>query len=135
MVGFDTGPQPIPPAVIEALHEVQRRAQHRGVPHQSVGCPDGTEHPKQESLRGFAGVFQGNGGADERVQVFIEFLGRLKKAQPAVDATDTTGEIEIGAAPAPQRPRRTRGKGRKINHQQPQQDQLLRNCDGNETVG
>lgn len=113
VVGSGAGPQPIPAPIIEALH---------GDPGAAIWEPlqrDGLEE-----------LYQGNGGADERVRRFRDFLSNLSKVQAAANATE-----HHLAAPVPRRQRRTRGKGRKIAKTAAESGPSLRNRDGNETVG
>ncbi len=108
VVVFDQQPQPIPAAIIEAIRQrVDRFNEHADVhpqfrPGDAVTITHGP-------LRGLDAVFEGPMKANERVQVLIDFLGQLRKAEVPIDTL-----LLVAPAPTTKRPRRTRGKGRTI---------------------
>lgn len=109
MVTFDEDPQPVPVATISALHEqVQRLNAHGGLPEQ-VFQPGDPVQINSGPLCGLEAVFVGPTTPSERVQILLTFMGRLSELQVGRDTLTA-----ISPAPAHKRPRRTRGRGRKI---------------------
>lgn len=113
IVAFDGQPVPLDDEVIALI---QRKLEEGNltdgqVPHpfQSGDTVRITEGP----LQGLQAIFEGPTTAAERVQVLLTFLGQVSRAQVPVTALEKT---DPDAAPSPpKRPRRTRGRGRRIN--------------------
>lgn len=75
--------------------------------------PGDTVRITEGPLQGLLAIFEGPTTAAERVQVLLTFLGQASRAQVPVTSLEKT---EADAAPPPpKRPRRTRGRGRRIN--------------------
>ena len=64
-------------------------------------------------FKGLQAIFEGSASPGERVQVFLEILGRLSRAQ--VSVTDLKAAASSVETPHRNRPRRTRGRGRRVN--------------------
>ncbi|HEY3231834.1 MAG TPA: transcription termination/antitermination NusG family protein [Roseiflexaceae bacterium] len=112
LVSFGATPQPISPSVIETLRlRVDHfNAQggllnHRFRPGDMVRLNDGP-------LQGLEAIFVGPMRASERVRVLIEFLGGRRAADVRADALEC---VTAPLMPVIGPPRRTRGKGRRIN--------------------
>jgi transcriptional antiterminator RfaH len=63
-------------------------------------------------LEGMLAIFEGPSEPSERVRVLLEFLGRISRVKVQVDSLETVHSRVY--LPATMRPRRTRGKGRRI---------------------
>jgi len=111
LVAFEEVPQPVPAATMAALRRrVDQLNTQGGLPVHGFQPGDAvwlTGGP----LQGLEAVFVGPLKPRERVRVLIEFLGQLREAEVQVALLEP-----VRAAPAPQRARRTRGKGRRIKH-------------------
>lgn len=68
-------------------------------------------------LAGLRGVFQGPIGPAERVRILVHFLGVTNRAEIDVDLLRKASEDEVGRG----RRRGTRGRGRRINYNRPQE--------------
>lgn len=117
-----TGGQPvaIPHAVIEALQgRVDALNEQGGLPPHTFK-PGDVVRLKSGPMHGLEGVFQGAKGPGERVRILIEFMGKLNTFH--VDANmleEVANATPSETTPPPEQsrpPRRTRGKGRKINY-------------------
>lgn len=65
-------------------------------------------------LAGLRGVFQGPMGPAERVRILVRFLGETNRAEVPLDAIR-----KVDADGLPRRRRGTRGRGRRINYDDP----------------
>ena len=102
-------PQPLPAGEVEALRErVDSLNAAGGMPSHSLN-PGDQVTLKAGPLQGLRAVFIGPMRPAQRVRVLLEFLGSLSETE--VDVTDL--EPVLGGA-TKRRPRRTRGKGRRI---------------------
>ncbi|NJL33792.1 MAG: hypothetical protein HC893_07930 [Chloroflexaceae bacterium] len=109
LIAFDGKPQAMPAAIIEDLHTKVEETNHRGGLLARTIQPGDTVQIKAGPLVGLEAVFIGPATPSERVQVLLELMGRLNQVELE------RRMIEPGAEPPPtRRPRRTRGKGRKI---------------------
>jgi transcription antitermination factor NusG len=112
LLAFDNQPRSIAPAVIEhiRMHVSNIDAQGGLVAHPFQ--PGDTVRLKNGPFRGLEAAFLGPMKPSERVRVLVEFLGSLREADVRVDDLES-----VRRAPLPARQeRRSRGKGRPINH-------------------
>lgn len=102
-------PQPLPAGEVEALRErVDALNAAGGMPTHSLN-PGDQVTLKAGPLQGLQAVFIGPMRPARRVRVLLEFLGSLSETE--VDVADLE---PVSGATIERRPRRTRGKGRKI---------------------
>lgn len=106
------------PAVVpdEAIEMIRRRLAEiealGGLP--AHGFKPGDEvRFKAGPLRGLHAVFEGPMGPAERVRVLIRFLGQVNRAEVPVADLERVPQVEGKR----KRPRRTRGRGRRIRKQ------------------
>ena len=114
VVSFDDRPVPLPDAAIdlirrklEGLNAAGGLPVHAFQPGDTVRITDGP-------LQGMLAIFEGPSTPAERVRVLLTFLGRASRAH--VSATDLEKAAPEVQVPLPKRPRRTRGRGRRINN-------------------
>lgn len=114
IVSFDDQPVPTPDEVIELIQsklgQIEAAGgwpQHPFKPGDTVRITDG---PFQEMLA----IFEGPTTPSERVHVLLNFLGHASRVQ--VNPTNLEKAPPGANAPQPKRPRRTRGRGRRINN-------------------
>lgn len=105
LVGFGDRAQTVPDSVIDALRtQIEKVNAGGGIATHAFQIGDRvrlTDGP----LEGLDAVFQGPMEASRRVDVLLEFMGRLQEVKVEVSQLE---------AAAPRPPRRTRGKGRRI---------------------
>lgn len=110
LVSFGGIPKALPAREIEALR------QHLNDLNAQGGLPTHSFRPGDEirlkdgPLEGLEAVFLGPMTPSQRVRVLLDFLGTQREAEVALDSIERV-------TPAPQRGRRTRGKGRQIRSQ------------------
>ncbi|MCB9139502.1 MAG: transcription/translation regulatory transformer protein RfaH [Caldilineaceae bacterium] len=106
LVGFGRQALPVPEAVIDALRQrVEQVNAQGGIAAHSFKVGDRvrlTDGP----LEGLEALFQGPLTPSQRVDVLLEFMGRLQTVKVEIDHLE---------AVRPHPPRRTRGKGRRIH--------------------
>jgi transcription antitermination factor NusG len=112
VVIFDEQPVPLKDDLIDLIRQQVNATGHRG------GCPTHgfkpgdpvriTDGPFKDQLA----VFDGANTPDERVQVLLNILGHASRYQISVSALAKAPEQAEVAMPT--RPRRTRGRGRRI---------------------
>jgi transcriptional antiterminator RfaH len=111
VVAFDDRPVPLPDEVINLIRRkldgVSAATAHNFRPGETVRITDGP-------LQGMLAVFEGPSTPAERVRVLLDFLGRGRRAH--VSVADVEKVASKAQASAPKRPRRTRGRGRRINY-------------------
>jgi transcriptional antiterminator RfaH len=114
VIAFDEHPVPLPDEVIELIRR------KLDIMNAAGGCPGDTFQPGETvritggPLQGLLAVFEGPSTPAERVQVLLSFLGHASRAHVCVsDLQKTSAEAQ---APAPKRPRGSRGRGRPIRH-------------------
>jgi len=110
VVAFGNRPAVVPDEAIEMIRERVAEIQAQGgLP--THGCKPGEEvRFKARQLEGLHGIFQEPMAATERVQALIRFLGRVNRADVGVADLERVPEIKREG----KRPRRTRGRGRRI---------------------
>jgi len=114
IVAFDDQPAPVPDEMIHLIQcklgEIEAAGgwpAHSFTPGDTVRITDGP-------LRGMLAIFDGPTTPAERVRVLLTFLGHVSRAQVCVtDLEKASPGLEV---PAPRRPRRTRGRGRRIEN-------------------
>jgi transcription antitermination factor NusG len=107
-------PQSIPATVISALRLQVEQINEQG---ELVGARFQAGQPVQiiaGPLQGLEAVFVGPMAPRARVRVLLEFMGRLNEVEIDQDALQPAEPEEPEQPSASKRPRRTRGKGRKI---------------------
>ena len=113
IVAFDDRPIPLEDEVINLirckLNGVSADGQlvHDFHPGETVHITDGP-------LQGMMAIFEGPSTPAERVRVLLTFLGRARRAH--VSTSDLEKAAPEDGAPALNRPRRTRGQGRRIRY-------------------
>lgn len=116
IVGIEQEPQAVPPDVVETLRQRVAAINQSGCLLDHGFRPGDTVRFKKGPMYGLEAIFQGNIRSHERVRVLMEFMGRLNRLD--VDAKDLE---QVAHKPHP--PRRTRGKGRKIQSRERQQEE------------
>jgi transcription antitermination factor NusG len=114
IVAFDDWPVPLPDEVINLIrHKLDEinaaggRPMHTFRPGDSVRITGG---PLQSMLA----IFEGPTTPAERVRVLLTFLGYARSASvPVTDLEKAPSDAEVSV---PKRPRRTRGRGRRIKN-------------------
>jgi transcriptional antiterminator RfaH len=116
VVAFDHLPVPLPDEVIQLIRRRLGEIEARG------GLP---LHPFEPGdpvritagpFRDMLAIFDRAAGARERVQVLLHILGQANRMQLAVtDLEKASGQVEL-PPPMTKRPRRTRGRGRRIKN-------------------
>lgn len=120
IVKFDDRPATLPHSVIEFIRRKVAEINGQG------GVPTHDFKPgdkliiRSGPMAGLLAVFEGPMGPAERVQVLVEFLGRLTRAEIPVEQLEKTDPAEIAHLFERMKPRkrrrRTRGKGRRIRY-------------------
>lgn len=112
IVAFDDWPVPLPDEVINLirrrLSEINTaggQPVHTFQPGDAVQITDGP-------LQGILAIFEGPTTPAERVRVLLTILGHANRAW--VPVTDLKKAPPEAKAPVPEKPRRTRGRGRRI---------------------
>jgi transcriptional antiterminator RfaH len=112
IVAFDERPRPLPDQAVELIRRKLEGINAAGgwavprfKPGETVRITDG---PFKDLLA----IFEGPCSPARRVQVLLSFLGQVSRARVAVEDLE---KAPPGAEPpAPKRPRRTRGGGRRV---------------------
>lgn len=107
LVTFSQQPQPISAPMIHAMRQRVDSINEQGGLLYPPFRPGDVVTITRGPLQGLDAVFAGPMKPNERVQVLLEFLGELRKAEVPIDALEP-----VTAQPALKQPRRTRGKGR-----------------------
>lgn len=112
IVAFDEQPAALPDEVIELIRaKVESLTAAGGLPRHNLK-PGDTVRIKEGPFQNMLAVFDGPITPAERVQVLLEILGYARRVKVAVaDLEKTNAQIPPAA---PKRPRRTRGRGRRI---------------------
>ncbi len=114
-VTFNGRPATVPPKMISLIrHKLDEMNRSGGIPAVSFKPGDAvrvTEGP----FEGMVGIFEETTPAN-RVRILLMILGNINRAQVPVTAVEKAPSAEIPTeVPKPKRPRRTRGRGRRIN--------------------
>ncbi len=110
LVMFGEHPQSVPDNTIRMLQQqVQRLNEQGGLP-QATFQPGDRVQFKTGPLNGLEAIFMRPTTPGERALILLEFMGRLNEIE--VEQRMLTASISESAS---RQPRRTRGKGRKIN--------------------
>ena len=116
VVAFDDRPVPLADEVINLMRRkldgvnASGQLAHNFRPGEMVRITDGP-------LQGILAVFEGPSTPAERVQVLLTFLGRASRAHVPVYDLEKAAP-KNGATTPTRRPRRTRGRGRRIRYSQ-----------------
>lgn len=113
IVAFDGQPVPLDDEVIALI---QHKLEEANLTDEQVTHPFQPGDPvriTEGPLQGLQAIFEGPTTAAERVQVLLNFLGQVSRAQVPVTALEKTDRDAVPSPP--KRPRRTRGQGRRIN--------------------
>jgi transcriptional antiterminator RfaH len=116
LVAFGDVPQPVSVAVVESLRQRVDYLNQQGGLLGHGFQPGQTVRLRGGPLQGMEAIFVGPMRPSERVQVLIEFLGRLNEVKVVAEELE-----DANTAPVPGRVRYTRGKGRRINNPNGQQ--------------
>jgi len=114
IVTYADQPVPVPDEIINLIRNrlIQHEAQSTEVASHGMK-PGDTVKVKDGPFRGMLAVFDGPTTPEARVQVLLRGLSnsvRLRLSPTSLEKVDETGEATTG-----KRPRRTRGRGRRIN--------------------
>ena len=112
-VTFDGRPATVPPKMISLIrYKLDEMNRHGGLPPVPFN-PGDTVRVTEGPFEGMVGIFEEVMPAN-RVRILLTILGNINRAQ--VDATTLEKASPPELPPQPQkRPRRTRGRGRRIN--------------------
>lgn len=103
--------QPVPEEVMQKLRQQVEELNRLGIPPAYSLRPGDVVRVKNGPLQGLDVIFAGQTSTMQRVQILLEFLGRINKVDVDV------GMLEREATVAPQdRPRLTRGGGRRVRY-------------------
>ena len=112
LVAFGEQPVPLPEAMIELIRHQLGELEASGgwpahpfKPGETVGITAGP-------FRNMLAIFEGPTRPCQRVQVLLTILGHLSRVQ--LDPADLTKVSTQASPPLPERPRRSRGRGRPI---------------------
>jgi transcription elongation factor/antiterminator RfaH len=112
IVAFDERPSRLPDRVIEAIRSKLEGINAAGGWERPPFEPGETVRITDGPFKDLLAIFEGPCSPARRVQVLLTFLGQASRAHVAVEDLE---KAPAGAEPpAPKRPRRTRGKGRRI---------------------
>ena len=113
VVAFDDCPMPLPDEVIDLLQRKLEGLNAAGGLPAHTFQPGDTVRITDGLLQGMLAIFEGPSTPAKRVRVLLSFLGHARRAH--VSAADLEKAPSESPLPAPNRPRRTRGQGRRIN--------------------
>jgi transcriptional antiterminator RfaH len=116
VVAFDHQPVPLPDEVIQLIRrrlgEIEAGG---GLPLHSFE-PGDTVRITAGPFRDMMAIFDRPTSSRERVQVLLHILGQASRVQvAATDLEKASGQVDL-PPPVTKRPRRTRGRGRRINN-------------------
>jgi len=112
VVAFDDRPAPLPDTAIDLIQRKLEGLNAAGGLPAHTFQPGDTVRVTDGPLQGMLAIFEGPSTPSERVRVLLTFLGHARRAH--VSAADLEKAPSESQLPAPQRPRRTRGRGRRI---------------------
>lgn len=115
LVTFEGYPQAIASTVVDRIREHVDDLNMRGGVEMYPFQPGDMVRLKRGPMQGLEGLFLGSPKPSERVRILIEFLGRQSTALVNIHHLEAVGGAAQPDAPA-KRERRTRGRGRVINH-------------------
>ena len=112
IVSFGDSPAPLPHETIDLIRRKLAEIDVAGAWPGHTFKPGDTVQITNGPLQGMLAIFDGPTTPAQRVQVLLTILGRVNRVQVAViDLKEVSAGIE---ASVPKRPRRTRGRGRRI---------------------
>ncbi len=119
LVQFDNRPAVVPDEAIAFIRErVEAINNVGGIPPHDFK-PGDKVYISSGPLAGLEAIFEGPLGPAKRVWVLIQFLGQINRAQVPVELLKripTMPAVLVGPERKVKRPRRTRGKGRRIRN-------------------
>ncbi|MDH7487821.1 MAG: transcription termination/antitermination NusG family protein [Anaerolineae bacterium] len=110
IVAFGDKPAVVPEEAIEMIRRRLAEIEGQGGLPAHDFKPGDEVHFKEGPLQGLCAIFEGPMGPAERVRVLIEFLGQVNRAEVPLAVLERAPSVEGKR----QRPRRTRGRGRRI---------------------
>jgi transcription elongation factor/antiterminator RfaH len=114
IVAFDDWPVPLPDEVISLIQRKLGELNAAGGRPAHVFRPGDTVRITDGPLQSMLAIFEGPTTPAERVRVLLTFLGHARRASvPVTDLEQAPSETEVSV---PKRPRRTRGRGRRIKN-------------------
>ena len=111
MLSFDGQPATVPNRFIALL---QRNLAEINVPGAHSFTPGDAVNITEGPFEGMQAIFEGPTTPSERVTVLLTVLGRISRMQIAVSSLKEVSENNVPPLNTGKRPRRTRGKGRRI---------------------
>lgn len=114
VVAFGDRPVSLPDEVIELMRRKLAESGANGSPPPHPFKPGDTVKITEGPFRDVLAIFDGPMKPSQRVQVLLTILGRVSRMQ--VDVADLEKASSDNSMPAPKRPRRTRGRGRRIKN-------------------
>jgi transcriptional antiterminator RfaH len=116
IVAFDNRPTPMPDEAIDLIRRKLDGISASGDGLAPVYRPGDHVRITAGPLQGLRAIFEGPSTPDERVRVLLTFLGGARRTWvPVTDLEKDTPNIEASGT---KRPRRTRGRGRRIKNEQ-----------------
>jgi transcription antitermination factor NusG len=113
VIALDDKPVPLGDEMINLIRRKVERLNPAGGWTNAAFQPGETVRIKDGPLTGILAVFDGPSKPSERVRVLLDFLGRTARARVPVGSLE---KVQSRAyLPATKRPRRTRGKGRRLD--------------------
>jgi transcriptional antiterminator RfaH len=113
VVAFDGRPMPLSDEAIDLIRRKLEDFNAAGGWRDDTFRPGETVRISDGPLQGMLAIFEGPSTPSERVRVLLTFLGHARRVQ--LSAADLEKAPPKSQLPASKRPRRTRGRGRRIN--------------------
>ena len=114
VVSFGGRPVPLPEAIIDLIRGKLGEIEAAGGRPVHPFKPGDTVRITEGPFRDMLAIFEGPTRPAQRVQVLLSILGHASRTQ--VDPDDLEKASPGAEAPMPKRPRRTRGRGRRLNN-------------------
>lgn len=114
IISFDDQPVPVPAEIIDLIREKLSEVEAAQA---AVTCPFQKGDPvkiTEGPFRDMVAIFDGSTPSSERVRVLLDILGRASRVQ--VDRSQLEEVSPATSAQPDKRPRRSRGRGRPIYH-------------------
>jgi transcriptional antiterminator RfaH len=112
IVAFDSRPVPLPDEVIDLIRSKLGETDATGDSSAHTFHQGDRLRVTEGPLQGMLAIFEGPSTAAQRVRVLLDILGHASRAW--IPVTGLEKAPPDAEAPAPKRPRRTRGRGRRI---------------------
>jgi len=114
IVNFQDRPVPVPDEVIDLIRRKLGEIKATGGLPIHPFKPGDTVRITDGPFRDMLAIFDGPTTPSERVQVLLDILGHASRVQ--IEVNDLEKAAPDAKEPLPKRPRRTRGRGRRINN-------------------